>query len=80
MTKLELLSAGLVAAAMLATPAMARQHHVTSRHLAADTYGSTTPAARYVDGRLCYPAPRVGAFATQPWDNGNVPCEPGSGY
>ncbi len=35
MTKLELLSAGLVAAAMLATPAMARQGHVTSRHLAA---------------------------------------------
>ena len=53
MTKLELLSAGLVAAAMLATPAMARQHHVTSRHLAADTYGSATPAARYIDGRLC---------------------------
>lgn len=80
MTKLELLSAGLVAAAMLATPAMARQGHVTSRHLAADTYGSPTPAARYIDGRLCYPAPRVGAFATQPWDNGNVPCEPGPGY
>lgn len=79
MTKLELLSAGLVVAAMLATPAM-RQHHVTSRHLAADTYGSATPAARYIDGRLCYPAPRVGAFATQPWDNGNVPCEPGPGY
>ncbi len=82
MTKLELLSAGLVAAAMLATPAMARQGHVTSRHLAADTYGSgsATPAARYIDGRLCYPAPRVGAFATQPWGNGNVPCEPGPGY
>ncbi len=80
MTKLELLSAGLVAAAMLATPAMARQGHVTSRHLAADTYGSAAPAARYIDGRLCYLAPRVGAFATQPWDNGNVPCEPGPGY
>jgi hypothetical protein len=80
MTKLELLSAGLVAAAMLATPAMARQGHVTSRHLAADTYGSATAAARYIDGRLCYPAPRVGAFATQPWGNGNVPCEPGPGY
>jgi hypothetical protein len=80
MTKFELLSVGLVAAAMLATPAMARQHHVTSRHLAADTYGSATPAARYIDGHLCYPAPRVGAFATQPWDNGNVPCEPGPGY
>jgi hypothetical protein len=80
MTKLELLSAGLVATAMLATPAMARQAHVTSRHLAAATYASGTPVARYIDGRVCYPAPRVGAFATQPWDNGNVPCEPASGY
>ena len=80
MTKLGLLSAGLIAAAMLATPAMARQGHVTSRHLAADTHGSAAPAARYIDGRVCYPAPRVGAFATQPWDNGNVPCEPEPGY
>jgi len=80
MTKLELLSAGLVATALLAPPPMARQGHVTSRHLAADTYGSAAPAARYIDGRLCYPAPRVGAFATQPWDNGNVPCEPGPDY
>jgi hypothetical protein len=80
MTKLEILSAGLVAAAMLVTPATARQGHVTSRHLAAETYSSITPAARYINGRPCYSAPRVGAFATQPWDNGNVPCEPGPGY
>jgi hypothetical protein len=78
MTKLKLLSAGLVAAAMLATPAMARQGHV--RHHATDTYTNAAPAARYADGRVCYPAPRVGAFATAPWDNGNVPCEPGPGY
>jgi hypothetical protein len=32
MTKSKLLSAALVAAAMLATPALARTHHVTSRH------------------------------------------------
>jgi hypothetical protein len=32
MTKSKLLSAALIAAAMLATPAVARTHHVTSRH------------------------------------------------
>jgi len=80
MTKLKLLSAGLIAAAMLATPAMARENHETARQLAADAYASATPDARHVDGRVCVPAPRVGAFATQPWGNGNVPCEPASGY
>jgi hypothetical protein len=35
----------------------------------------TTSVARDVDGRACIPAPAVGAFATQPWDNGS-PCEP----
>ena len=72
MTKLKLLSAGLIAAAMFAAPAMARENHGTSRHLATDA-GAAGP--RYVDGALCYPAPRVGAFATQPWENG-PPCEP----
>jgi len=74
MTKLKLVSAGLIAAAMFATPAMARESHVTSRHLAAQANASGMPCTRY-DGRLCIPAPRVGAFATQPWDNA-PPCEP----
>ena len=70
MTKVKLLSAALIAAATLATPAMARESHVTLKHRANATAGE-----RYVDGRLCQPAPAVGAFATQPWDNG-PPCEP----
>jgi hypothetical protein len=74
MTKLKLLSAALIAAATLATPAMAREGHVTSRHQA---HATTTSDARGVDGRVCIPAPAVGAFATQPWDNG-PPCEPAS--
>ena len=74
MTKLKLLSAALIAAATLATPAMARESQV-SRHLALDANASTMPGARYIDGRLCHPAPAVGAFATQPWDKG-PPCEP----
>jgi hypothetical protein len=79
MTKIKLLSAALIAAAMLATPAMARESHVTSsRHLAENANASASPRARYVDGRVCIPAPRVGAFATAPWGGDNVPCEPQS--
>jgi hypothetical protein len=74
MTTAKLLSAALIAVAALATPAMARESHVTSRHHANVT---TTSDARDVDGRVCIPAPAVGAFATQPWDNG-PPCEPNS--
>src|SRR3984885_12470560 len=69
MTKPNLLSAALIAAAMLATPAMARESHMTSRHLVLDANASIAP-----DGRLCHRAPAVGAFATAPWDNG-PPCE-----
>lgn len=79
MTKFKLLSAALIAGATLATPAMARESGVASRHVAADVNASTTSGARYVDGRFCTPAPAVGAFATQPWDSA-PPCEPASIY
>jgi hypothetical protein len=72
MTKVRLVSAAMIAAAMLAAPAMARQNHVATRHIAADANAST---GAFVDGRACVPAPAVGAFATQPWDNG-PPCQP----
>jgi hypothetical protein len=76
MTKRKLLPAAMIAAAMLATPAMARESHVASRHLAAAADASTGP---YVEERGCVRAPAVGAFATQPWDNG-PPCEPATVY
>jgi hypothetical protein len=41
MAKLKVLSAALIVAAMLASPAMARESHVTSRHLAEDSNAST---------------------------------------
>jgi len=75
MTKLKFTSAALIAAAMLATPVMARESHVNSRHVTSDTLDGP-----YLDGRVCHPAPRVAAFATQPWTNGNVPCEPTADY
>jgi hypothetical protein len=79
MTKLKPLSAALIATAMIATPAMAQKGRVTSRHRVEDANASTTPGARNSDERHCQLAPRVGAFATQPWENG-PPCEPSLGY
>jgi hypothetical protein len=70
MTKSKLLSAALVAAVMLATPAMARTSHVTSWHLAAHANPNAFPTARYVSGPVGIRAPHVGAFATAPSKGG----------
>ena len=78
MTTIKLLSAGMIAAAMLASPAMARDNHTAKRHVTESANVSDPAAVRYVDGQVCIPAPRVGAFATEPWVGGNTPCEPGS--
>jgi hypothetical protein len=48
MTKLKLLSAALIATATVATPAMARESHVSSRHLAENLNRSTWPGTRYL--------------------------------
>jgi hypothetical protein len=48
MTKLKFLLAALIAAAMLATPAMARESQASSRHLAVNANASTTPGAQYI--------------------------------
>jgi hypothetical protein len=45
MTKLKFLSAALITAAMLATPAVARESH--ARHPAENANASTTPGAHY---------------------------------
>ena len=75
MTTIKLFSAGLIAAAMLATPAMARTSHVTSRHFAAQANASASPTARYIDGHVGISAPRVGAFPPAPPDGEN--CDVG---
>ena len=77
MTTLKLLSAGLIAAGMLATPALAREHHSSKRYITQDQDVGVQPMAGYgySYGQSCAPVPRVGAFATQPWDNA-PPCEP----
>jgi hypothetical protein len=43
MTELKLLSVGLIAAAMLATPIMARKCHMNARRVAKDANASATP-------------------------------------
>ena len=72
MTRLKILSAGLIAAAMLATPAMAREH----RHVAKG-YDVSAPRGA-LDVRDCVRAPNVGAYASDPYTR--PPCEPSSFY
>jgi hypothetical protein len=77
MTKAKLLSAVvLAAAAALTTPAMARSF-VGTGHATSEAYTRTTPAQRSADAS-CVRAPRVGAYASQPWSV--PPCEPNTGF
>jgi hypothetical protein len=48
MTKLKLLSVALIAATMLATSAMARETHVSSRHPSKTADTSTARAVRHI--------------------------------
>ena len=75
MHKVKLLSAVLLTAATFATPVLAASH--TPRHLVNDTRGHMMTEPR--EGGGCVRAPRVGAFATQPWTDA-APCEPNTGY
>ncbi len=98
MAKLQLLSAALFAAAVIAAPATARERHVYPRHgspyAAEDYYAGPAPMGAYAAVPYgtgygygygyagdCAPGPRVGAFASQPWDN-KPTCGPawGPGY
>jgi hypothetical protein len=72
MTRFKILSAGLIAVAMLSAPVMAKEHqHVTKRDEAS---AMTNP----VYGRDCVRAPNVGAYASDPYTQ--PPCEPASMY
>jgi hypothetical protein len=76
MHKLKLLSAALLTAATFATPALAAGH--ASRHLVTDTHGRAMSTMPSDEGGSCIRAPRVGAFASEPWTV--PPCEPNTGY
>jgi hypothetical protein len=86
MSQLKLLSVALFAAAVIASPAMARRHHTTSQYSADDTYAVPAPTValgspyaygNHRNGVRCVSAPRIGQFASEQWDN-DVPCEPGT--
>ena len=66
MTTIKLLSAGLIATVMLATPTMARKNCIAKRHVAKKADARASPTARYIDGYARIPAPHVGPFATPP--------------
>jgi hypothetical protein len=83
----KLLLAVMIAATTFATPVLAAGHR--SRHAVIDPGERAVPMTqRYedertdgfgYDGYSCIRAPRVGAFATQPWTD-TTPCEPSMGY
>jgi hypothetical protein len=75
------LSLGLVTATMLATPVMAQGvyrepgvtgfHYPNSRYITSGYGVRAAPGPGYYYGNRIRPAPRVGAFATAPWDDGS---------
>ena len=73
MSKVKLMSAVLLTAATFATPVLA-----ASRHVVTDTNGRVVSTMNRDEGDSCVRAPRVGAYATQPWTV--PPCEPYTGY
>jgi hypothetical protein len=74
MRNVKLLAAALLAAATLATPALAATH--AARRDVTDGHVMST---MHRDSGSCVRAPRVGAFATEPWTYA-APCEPNAGY
>jgi hypothetical protein len=75
MSKLERFSVALIAVAMFATPAMAKQHKAWH-----DKNGAVIKASNVVhtNGQHCIRAPDVGAYASAPFTK--PPCEPASYY
>jgi hypothetical protein len=74
MRNVKLLAAALLAAATLATPALAATHAARR-----DVTDGRMMSTMHRDGGSCVHAPRVGAFATEPWTYA-APCEPNTGY
>ena len=66
MTIIKLLSAGLIAAVMLSTPAMACENCLAKRHVAEEGNASAFPIARYIGDHAGIRTPHVGPFATLP--------------
>jgi hypothetical protein len=74
MRNVKLLSAVLLTAATFATPVLA----ASSRHVVTDADGRVMSTMQRGQGDSCIRAPRVGAYASDPWTV--PPCEPNTGY
>jgi hypothetical protein len=66
MTTIKLLSAGVIATAIIATPVMARDNHLAGRHVAREANTITSPTVSYHEGHVGIRAPRVGALPAPP--------------
>jgi hypothetical protein len=66
MTAFKLLSAGVIAAAILASPVMARDNRLARRHVGPEADSMIFPTARYIEGHLGIPAPRVRTLPAPP--------------
>ena len=75
MTTHNALSAALIGAAMIATPAIARTSHEISLHHAQDANASASPTANHIHGRVGISASHVSAVRPAPPDGEN--CDVG---
>ena len=66
MTVIKLLSAGLIATVMLATPTMACKNYLAKRHIAKKADAIAFPTARHINGYARIPAPHVGPLSPPP--------------
>jgi len=76
MTKVKSFAVVLVAAATLASPAFARGSYVTFH--ANDARAAVSSDAALANRSSCVRAPRVGAYASDPWTQ--PPCEPNTNF
>jgi hypothetical protein len=76
MTNQNFLSAALISAAMITTPAIARTSHVISRHHVQDGNAGTSSTANHIHGRVGISVPYVSAFPAPPPDGQN--CDVGN--
>jgi hypothetical protein len=74
-TPFNLLSAGLIAATLLAAPAVAREDYLAKRHVSENANASAPLTDCCTDGHVRVPAPRVRALATAPGSGPGGVCD-----
>jgi hypothetical protein len=75
MTRIKLLSAGLIVAAMFVMPATAREHFLAERHVSEAVNANASLTARHDDGHVGILAPPVRAVAAAPGSENDGVCD-----